>query len=78
VNFGNKQAFGLYISYDNYLSCLALGESSIEEELQFFNSSEYMCSMPRRKYFNVLRNSKILAFTHRQIIYFEGQLISPG
>jgi hypothetical protein len=77
-NFLGKESFGLYISYDNYLSCLALGESSIEEELQFFHTSEYLCSMPKRKYYNILRNSKVLSFSHRQLIYFEGQMISPG
>lgn len=34
--------------------------------------------MPKKKYFTILRNSKVLAFTYRELIYFEGQLIMPG
>jgi len=34
--------------------------------------------MPKKKYLMILRNSQVLSFTYRQLIYSEGQLIVPG
>ena len=57
---------------------MALGETSIEEEVSFMHTSEYLCSIPRKRFYQILRNSKILTFSISQIVYFEGQKIEPG
>ena len=55
----NKYLFGLFIDYTNYLSCLTLGDSSIENEINFLNCSEYLCSIPKKKYYTILRNTHV-------------------
>lgn len=42
------------------------------------HSSEFLCSIPRKRFYYILRNSKVLSFSMFQTVYFEGQKIEPG
>ena len=57
---------------------MALGETSIEEEVAFMHSSEFLCSIPRKRLYYLIRSSKIAPYSISQIVYFEGQRIEPG
>lgn len=70
--------YAITLDYSHYLNCMALGETSIEEEVTFMHQSEYLCSIPRKRFYQILRNSKICTFSISQVVYFEGQRIEPG
>jgi hypothetical protein len=53
-----------------------LGETSIEKELSFWESSEYFCSMPKTKFYELIRLAKVIVFAQGQCAYIEGQLVT--
>ncbi len=48
----------------------------MEKEVAFWESSEYFCSMPRGRFYEVMRLARVVAFTEGQCVYIQGQLIT--
>jgi hypothetical protein len=70
VDEGN---FVCILDYQKYLNVEALGESTIEKEISFWESSEYFCSMPRKKMYQVLREAKVRVFNEKETTFVQGQ-----
>jgi CRP-like cAMP-binding protein len=64
------------LSYENYLSAEALGETTIEKELNFWDSSEYFCSMPRKKILQMMKEADIRVFHQNETAFFQGQQVT--
>lgn len=64
------------LDYEKYLSADRLGETSIEKEIAFWESSEYFCSMPKVKFYELIRLAKVIVFAEGQCAYIQGQLIT--
>lgn len=68
--------FAMVLDYEKYLGADRLGETSIEKEVAFWESSEYFCSMPKGKFYEVLRVARVIAFAEGQCAFSQGQLLT--
>jgi hypothetical protein len=71
-----QAGFAMLLDYEKYLGADRLGESSVEKEVAFWESSEYFCSMPRGRFYEVMRLAKVMAFAEGQPVYTQGQLLT--
>lgn len=64
------------LNYQKYLNVECLGETTLEKELSFWDSSEYFCSMPRKKFLQMMREVEVRVFRENEIAFFQGQQIT--
>lgn len=68
--------FAAVLDYEKYLNAELLGDTSIEKELGFWETSEYFCSMPKKKFIELIRRAKVLAFSEGQCVYNQGRMVT--
>lgn len=68
--------FAAVLDYHKYGDALALGETTPEDEMAFWQSSEMLCSVPKKRLHQLTRLGRVMTFNQGQQPYSQGQLMT--